>query len=336
MLSDSAGAASAAQPGRGDSNASASADYKIILPPLPNCLAVLTTAFLHTNVRGRRYRVEDFRDILSHLELFPEVIALGAYQKNHVRLVTFKLLEGKRRVLAAGDLVVKGRRCIVIDPGCRDVRIKLHWLVFHVLDDEPGLGLDDLPHQLRVAGGLVLVVVPGRAPLCLRCQRTGNYCREYRVPKYDACNRFGRDADFCVKTRAAATGSGGGDAKAEIAMDEVDAEAAIEKAFPATETLDGVAKNEAVLYFQAMGNCVHDVAFEPFKLPPSDACSVGHVLSSARDVGICETSATVRTALTYVTPSQSTSTSTTPLGAIKHWNGLHGASGKLQELWCTQ
>ncbi|CAN7985468.1 unnamed protein product [Ixodes hexagonus] len=118
---------------------------------------------------------------------------------NHVWAVTFKTPEGKRKALVAGDLVVKGRRCLVIDPCNRDFRVKLHWLLFHVPDDEarvalspygkvvevgtekwrvqgvmgcgsmtrtavirlkPGVSLDDLPHQLKIAGGPALVVVP--------------------------------------------------------------------------------------------------------------------------------------------------------------------------------
>ncbi|KAM7289509.1 hypothetical protein ISCGN_029638 [Ixodes scapularis] len=70
----------------------------------------------------------------------------------------------------------------------------------------PGLGLDKLPHQLPIAGGQVLVVAPGRAPLCLRCERTGHIRRDCRVPKCQSCHRIGHDAAHCVKTYAAATG----------------------------------------------------------------------------------------------------------------------------------
>ncbi|KAM7288461.1 uncharacterized protein ISCGN_028692 [Ixodes scapularis] len=270
----SVGAAITAQPGRGDRNDSASQEYKIILPPLPTGPTVLNTAFLHADVRGRPYRVEDFRDTLGHLGLLPEVLALGAYQMNHVWAVTFKSLDGKRKILAAGDLVVKGHRCVSIDPGNRDIRIKLHWLLYHVPDDEvraafapyghvsevgtekwrvqgvvgcgsmtrtavirlkPGLSLDKLPHQIRIAGGMVLVVVPGRAPLCLRCERTGHIRRECRVPKCGSCYRFGHDAEHCVKTYAAATGPGGGEANSEHHMDEADAEEAVEGVGSSTE-----------------------------------------------------------------------------------------------------
>ncbi|CAN7980583.1 unnamed protein product [Ixodes pacificus] len=132
----SVGMVIAAQPGCGDRRDASTSDYQIILPPLPTGSAVLNTVFLHADIRGRPYRVEDFCDALGHLELLPWVLALGAFQMNQVWAVTFKSPEGKRKTLAAGDLVVKGRRCIVVDPGNRDIRVKLHCLLYHVPDDE--------------------------------------------------------------------------------------------------------------------------------------------------------------------------------------------------------
>lgn len=150
--------------------------------------------------------MEDFRDTLNCLALVPEIIALEVHQINHVWSVTFQPLEGKRQALAIGDLNLKERSCVVVvDPGSRDVLIKLHRLLHYVPDDEtraalasygtmaevsttkwrvqgvegcasmtraaairlkPWFSLDDLPHQLGIAGGQTLVVVPGRALLC--------------------------------------------------------------------------------------------------------------------------------------------------------------------------
>ncbi|CAN7938687.1 unnamed protein product, partial [Ixodes hexagonus] len=194
---------------------------------------------------------------------------------NHVWAVTFKSPEGKRNTLVACDLVVKGRRCIVVDPGNRDARVKLHWPLYHVPDDEvkatlapygtvtemgtekwrvqgvmdcgsmtrtavirlnSGLGLDELPHQLRIAGGQVLVVAPGRAPLCLRFERTGHIRRDCQVPKCQSCHRIGHDAAHCVKTYAGATGPGACQASAEHLMDEADAEETIKGVVPSTGT----------------------------------------------------------------------------------------------------
>ncbi|KAM7281533.1 uncharacterized protein ISCGN_005876 [Ixodes scapularis] len=264
-MSGSEGAVSAAQSGRGI-RITDDKEYAVILPSLPTGSLVLNTVFLHADVKGRPYRAEEFRDALASLSLLPEVVALGAYQMNHVWAVTFKSLEGAKKLLATPELTVKGRRCIVVDPGNRDVRLKLHWLLFNVGDDDlraalapygkvldvsrerwhidgchsvntmtrtavlrlkGGVTPDDIPHQLRVAGELALVVVPGRAPLCLRCQRTGHIRKECRVPKCDVCRRFGHEGTQCVRTYAAAVVPVGGEEKSELLMNEADAEETI-------------------------------------------------------------------------------------------------------------
>ncbi|MDD9361590.1 MAG: hypothetical protein PV344_01520, partial [Anaplasma sp.] len=153
----------------------------------------------------------------------------------------------------------------MIDPSNQDTRLKLHWLLHFVHDDEvraalapygkvmeitrdkwrvqgcqdkvsttrsvtirlkAGSTADDLPHQLRIAGDLALVVVPGRAPLCLRCRRTGHIRRECRVPRCAVCRRFGHDEGQCVKTYASVAEPVGGDDVSEHLMDVADAEEA--------------------------------------------------------------------------------------------------------------
>lgn len=182
---------------------------------------------------------------------------------NHVWAVTFKNAEAKKRILATPEIIVKGRRCIIIDPCNQDVRIKLHWLLFTVPDEDVraalapygkviemtkekwrvdgcagvctttrnavlrlkgGVTLDDIPHQLRVAGELVLVVVPGRAPLCLRCQQTGHIRRECRVPRCGVCRRFGHEGTHCSRSYAVAAAPGGSEDKSELLMDAAEAE----------------------------------------------------------------------------------------------------------------
>lgn len=139
MASSVEGAASAGLSARGNRSAfdnSSSQEYQVILPHLPSGPSALNTIFLHADVKGRPYKVEDFRDTLVRLELLPEVIALGAYQMNHVWAVTFKDPSGAKKLVAASELQVKGRRCLIIDPGNQDVRFKLHWVLHHVPDDE--------------------------------------------------------------------------------------------------------------------------------------------------------------------------------------------------------
>ncbi|KAH7975010.1 hypothetical protein HPB49_022744 [Dermacentor silvarum] len=53
----------------------------------------------------------------------------------------------------------------------------------------------------------MLVVVPGRAPICLRCRRKGHIRRDCRVPRCAQCQEFGYEAQYCVRTYARVTGS---------------------------------------------------------------------------------------------------------------------------------
>lgn len=209
--------------------------------------------------------MEDFRDALAPLGLLPEVACLGAYRMNHVWAATFKTAEGQKKMLAKPELTVKGRRCLVVDPCHQDVRVKLHWLLFNVADDDvraalapygkvievarenwrvdgcqtvgtmartavlrlkAGVTLDDIPHQLLVGGELALIVVPGRSPLCLRCRQTGHIRKECRVPRCNGCRRYGHEGSQCVRTYATAAAPVGGLEKSELLMDEAEAEEA--------------------------------------------------------------------------------------------------------------
>lgn len=194
--------------------------------------------------------------------LLTEVVSLGSYQINHVWLTTFRNNESKKKLVEARELLVKERRCLVFDPNGQSVRLKIHWLPHHVPDDEvritlalygkvtevtrekwrvqgcesiesntrtalitlkAGVTVEDLPHQVRVAGGMTLVVAPGRAPLCLRCHRTGHIRRECRVPRCNQCRRFGHETDQCVRTYAAVAEPVREEETSEFLMDEADA-----------------------------------------------------------------------------------------------------------------
>ncbi|XP_037505519.2 uncharacterized protein LOC119381835 [Rhipicephalus sanguineus] len=261
----SVGAASAAQLSRG-SRIEMPQDYAVILPPLPNGYVVQNTVFLHADVKGRPYHAEDFREPLFRRVPPTEVLALGAYQMNHVWAVTCKSAEGVKKLLAEPQLTVKGLKCMVIDPSHRDVRLKLHWLLYHVREEDvrnalipygtvvdvgmdkwridgytqqntmtrtvtlrlkANVTLDDIPHQLRVGGELALIVAPGRAPRCLRCQQIGHIRKDCRVPRCDTCKRFGHAQANCTRTYAAATLNTGGTDKSELTMDEAEAEESV-------------------------------------------------------------------------------------------------------------
>ncbi|XP_037562304.1 uncharacterized protein LOC119441764 [Dermacentor silvarum] len=75
----------------------------------------------HEEERARPYPVEDFRDTLAQHELLADVIALGAYRMSHVGAVTLKDSEAVTKIVSVGELLVKGNRCLVIDPANQDV-----------------------------------------------------------------------------------------------------------------------------------------------------------------------------------------------------------------------
>ncbi|XP_065310979.2 uncharacterized protein [Dermacentor albipictus] len=273
----SVGAASAAQQGRGTRIfASEDPEYQVLLPQLPTGRIVLNTVFLHADVRARPYRVEHFRDALASLGLLADVIALGAYQMSHVWAVTFKSDEGVKRLSSAKNLKVNEHRCIVVDPANQAVRLKLHWMLHNVSDEDirtallpfgkvtdvfhekwrvqgvqdkasstravslvlkTGMTIEDLPHQLRVAGEQTLVVVPGRAPLCLKCRNTGHVRRDCRVPRCAVCRRYGHQDTECVKTYSSVAGPALREDVADLLMDEADVDEASRVLVPPADTV---------------------------------------------------------------------------------------------------
>ncbi|XP_049522626.1 uncharacterized protein LOC125945095 [Dermacentor silvarum] len=265
----SSGAATAVTSGRGNRTSDDAKEYPFILPQLPKGRVAINTVFLHGDVRARPYKVEDFRDALLPTGLLPDVACIGAYQINHVWAVTLKDATATKRLVDLKELQVKGRRCVIVDPQDQQVKLRLHWLLYGVADEDvrtafaafgkveevsrerwrvhgmgdktsttrtvllklkSGVKVEDLPHQVRVGGELALVVVPGRPMQCLRCQGTGHVRRECKVPRCSRCRRFGHVDDDCVKSYAAATGPAVTDVVAEHVMDVVEAEDAAEGA----------------------------------------------------------------------------------------------------------
>lgn len=60
------------------------------------------------------------------------------------------------------------------------------------------VGVADLPHQLHMSDCQVLLCVPGRPPICLRCKQLGHIRKQCRTPWCPTCRRFGHDPDDCV------------------------------------------------------------------------------------------------------------------------------------------
>ena len=121
----------------------------------------------------------------------------------HIWMVTCTNALAKAKLCERGELLVKGRKCLVIDPDTRDIKMKLLWLPDHLEDRRivealhthgtvrnisrekwrcpgmehmdtlnrevnvtlhDGMTTDKIPHLLQVYGTQSLVIVPGRPP----------------------------------------------------------------------------------------------------------------------------------------------------------------------------
>ncbi|KAH8036213.1 hypothetical protein HPB51_020097 [Rhipicephalus microplus] len=199
--------ASAAAAGRGVRFPSAPSDYRFLLPTLPSGDSMEECVFLHGDLEKRPYRLEDFRAPLEEVGLIKAIIGIGAFQMNHIWLAKMRSKDDKEALLKTGGLRVKGGFCAIIDPIQHDVTVKIHWVDFAVSNEsvrqalgefgevlevsndnwtvagfehaisttrvvrlklKEGVVLEDLPHLFKIGGGIVLLVAPGRAPLCLR------------------------------------------------------------------------------------------------------------------------------------------------------------------------
>ncbi|XP_049267169.1 uncharacterized protein LOC125756425 [Rhipicephalus sanguineus] len=272
-MAGSSRAVKAADAGRGFSCTSLPKDYPVILPPLPSGEGLRRTLVLHCDIAGRPYGINDFRKPLKELGIIQQVSGIGAYQMSHVWLLNVKTDEAKKTLLNAGILSVKDRPCLVVDPERQEVRLKLHWVAFDVnaetvrrafreygevkevisdkWRDEDFEGVesttrfvrlllkeavttDRIPHQMRLGSGTALVVVPGRAPLCLRCRNTGHIRRDCRVPRCAGCRAFGHEQMDCTRSYASAANRGTNADQSELLMDEEEAE----KAATSEETVE--------------------------------------------------------------------------------------------------
>ncbi|KAM7280963.1 hypothetical protein ISCGN_005801 [Ixodes scapularis] len=235
-------AAAPAAPGKSQAQATSPDEYRILLPRFPPGSLCINSVFLHADMSGRPYRAIDFRDGLKDAIELREVLSLGQFQMSHVWMVTLVSSEAAEKLKAAKELTVKGKKCMVIDPNSKDVKLKLLWLPSYLEDKKiaealspfgtvrsvsrekwrvPGMEnmetlnrevcltlhdmttSEDIPHLLRVAGIQSLLVMSGRPPLCLRCKKVGHIRRQCRTPKCARCNRFGHESDECYSSYAA-------------------------------------------------------------------------------------------------------------------------------------
>lgn len=218
-----------------------SGTYKVVLPRLPSGSTVLNSVFLHADLSGRPYRAPDFRDALLAVLNTSDILACGQYQMSHLWLVTCVNGAAKQKLVERGELTVKGLKCLVIDPESRNIKMKLLWLSPHIEQRrivealEPygtvqsitremwrcdgmeawqmtnrdvsftlkdGISVNSLPHLLDVYGQQSLILIPGRPPLCLRCNRVGHIRRQCKTPRCKKCHRYGHVSSACVQTYA--------------------------------------------------------------------------------------------------------------------------------------
>ncbi|KAH6932614.1 hypothetical protein HPB50_008061 [Hyalomma asiaticum] len=310
-------AATAAASGRGNVLPHVPKDYRVVLPTLPSGEAMKSAVVLHCDISGRPYRIEHFRDPLKELGIIQEVSAIGAYQMSHVWLLNLRSGDAKKKLLEAGTLMIKDKICLVIDPTRQEVSVKLHWVAFDVTADairrtfneygdvkevstdrwkaaefecadslsrvvrlvlRDGVALERIPHQMRLGSGTVLVVVPGRAPLCLRCRNTGHIRRDCRVPRCSECRAFGHENVECTRSYARAIGRSTGD-RDELLMDEDEAEnAALSSETPAAS-------------LQKSGDAGQEEELETLQTPTATVMKEAACDSDAGDAAQCNATA---------------------------------------------
>lgn len=198
-----------------------SAAYRTLLPPLPTGKLAENALFLHGDPSARPFRVEDFASALSDITDLKKIECLGPFQFNHLWMVTFTSEEDLEELAARTEITVKGRRCLIINPNRREIAVRVHWVppkvpdelltrqferfgrvqrvvregwqtpglvhmtgttrIFHVIPSTP-TSLEAIPHQATINGSPILIEVPGRPSLCLRCYHTGHYRKNCSTP----------------------------------------------------------------------------------------------------------------------------------------------------------
>lgn len=224
-----------------DATITAMDNYRVLMPRLPTGNLVLNSVFLHGDLAARPYRAPDFRDALKGIIDLKDIIAMGQYQMSHVWMVQCATSLAKAKLVACEDLKVKGRKCLVVDPETKEVKIRLLWLPpymenrriveamepygtvrsvvrekwrcegmedMETLNREVQLTLRDdtnvnkIPHLMTIFGCQSLLLISGRPPSCLRCHRVGHIRRHCRTPWCAKCRRYGHKPEDCVMTYA--------------------------------------------------------------------------------------------------------------------------------------
>ncbi|KAG0416271.1 hypothetical protein HPB47_006563 [Ixodes persulcatus] len=235
-IMSSRGARSTAYPSRvptGISEYLTPQDYRVILPTLPTGRYSFNSVFLHGDPSARPYRIDDFRDVLKDVVDMNDVAGFGAFQFNHVWMITLHNAAAKEKLLHAAVLNVKGKTCLVIDSNVSEKSFKVHWVPVCVPDEaeqktfmshgkvksivrekwrQPGFENVEtktqtvaIPHQINILGMPALVSIPGHPPQCLWCKKVGHMRKQCRTPWCRTCRTYGDEEDNSIQTYAAKT-----------------------------------------------------------------------------------------------------------------------------------
>lgn len=79
---------------------------------------------LHAYTRGRPYRAEGFVGSLNQLGVRKDVARLRAIQMGHVWLPKLHISSAKEKLLRVGNMLVKGRPCLVVYHKKRELKVK--------------------------------------------------------------------------------------------------------------------------------------------------------------------------------------------------------------------
>ncbi|KAK8773885.1 hypothetical protein V5799_011581 [Amblyomma americanum] len=232
--------------GRDESVSGLPPGYRLLLSTLPSEEDMRLCVFLHGDTSKRPYQIEAFRQPFEEGGVLKDISGIGAYQMSHLWLVRFRTQEARDAVLAAGRLSMKGGYCAIIDTCRKEIKVKIHWVPFHISSETlqkalsefgevmeirheewnvPGfestepttfvarmvlkerVTAEELPHLFKFYGSSILVVVPGRAPVSLRSRRRGHIRRDCQTPRCSKCRAFGHVREDCIRTYANVTGA---------------------------------------------------------------------------------------------------------------------------------
>ncbi|KAK8763682.1 hypothetical protein V5799_033708 [Amblyomma americanum] len=106
--------------------------------------------FLCGDTSKRPYRVEIFRQALEDAEVLKDISGIGASQMSNFWVLRFRTQEAKKAVLAAGGLSVKGAYCAIIDPCRKEIKVKVHWVQFHIPSDTLRKALSEFGEVMKI------------------------------------------------------------------------------------------------------------------------------------------------------------------------------------------